>query len=772
METALLRAAHERRMNRAELLALGIYWLGLGVAVLPVRLEATPQGTRKRPAAAPNGYQSATLELAELERMIDKALLELGPAEALGLAGVPATGGFTFGDFDTKNGAAGGETLRKLVDQYPDAALCRYRSISGALNLIWLRPARCPDLSNAAPTGWHGFECRDACGYVVLPGTFTPWGAWTLDIGSVLPLEAWQMPVELAQAFKLAGESGARVASSPIVERYVLARQSYAPATRVRVDDVLRTFELAAPNGRHPALVRAVGQLIGLDRVDLPDALERLQRLWNTATAGEHREREPGDLVAWAIGRELANHGERLTGHGLKWAPRGTVELERLEEAQEAELERTPALAAIQPLPETFWQTPALGAIRKWAIRALVAPEAVAVAVLLEVLAHVSPRVILPATIGGPSSLNLYANLIAPSGIGKSSSAATARRFLSVQSPDVIPKRAQLGSGQGIVEAYLKSLGRNKGKIQAEDSVLFTMDEGAALHQLAGTRDSILLPTLRAAWNGSELGQANAGEDTRRHLSGHAYRLGLLVNFTPAAATKLLHGAADGTPQRWLWIRAQPFGIEAPPLTGPMLPRLKWRPPPTPDNPHRQEIILPPAVIEEIRTEHFERCNGKPFDPYDSHANLLRLKVAAALLLLDDERERRYVLELEHWEAAGLVLEHSNAVRAALLELERAEAVRKVHAKRLSAGADRVAEAVALGRHAGDECARRVRAIVWTDPAREWNRKELRSRVGARHRPALEEGLDIAVLAGWIHVRQAPGRGRAKRVIVRGEIGV
>lgn len=764
METALLRPALERRMERHELLALGIYWIGLGMAVLVVRLESTPQGTRKRPAAAPNGFKSATRDLAELERMIDKALPELGPAEAPGLAGVPATGGFTFGDFDTKNGATGGETLRKLVDQYPDAFVCRYRSISGALNLIWLRPPQFPDLSNAAPAGWHGFECRDACGYVVLPGTFTPWGSWTLDIGSVDPVEAWQMPAELARRFKTAGESGARVASSPIVERYVLARSSYAPATRAHVDTILATFERSTPNGRHPALVRAVGQLIGLDRVDLPDALERLQRLWNTATAGEHREREVGDLVGWAIARELANHGERLTGHGLRWAPTATETLEAHEDAEPL----PPALAAIQPLPEAFWQTPALGAIRRWAVRALVAPEAVAVAVLLEVLAHISPRVILPAIIGGPVSLNLYANLIAPSGIGKSSSAATARRFLSVQSPDVIPKRAQLGTGQGIVEAYLKSLGRGKGKIQAEDSVLFTMDEGAALHQLAGTKDSVLLPTLRAAWNGAELGQANAGEDTRRHLDGHSYRLGLLVNFTPAAATRLLGGVDYGTPQRWLWIRAQPFGVEAPPLVGPTLPQLKWKPPPDPGSSHRQEILLPPEVIDEIRTEHFERCNGKAFDPFDSHSNLLRLKVAAALLLLDDTREERYRLELGDWERAGLVIEHSNAVRAALLRLESDQARQKARAKRESLGADRVAEAVALGHHAGEECARRVRALVWSGPAREWTRKELANRVGVRHRPAIEDGLVLAEEAGWIRVREVPGRGTPKRSITRG----
>lgn len=743
-------------MLAADLRALAVLYVELGVAVLVVRLSRTDLGTSKRPAAAPSGYQSATTDLLELEGMIERAYAELVEGEELGLAGVPATGGFTVGDFDTKNGAAGGATLERLLGKYPDALLVRYHSVSGALNAWWRRPQGYPDLSNAAPSGWYGFELRDARGYVVLPGTFTSWGAWALDEGSLELGEAWELPLELAERFRKASEAGHTRASSPAVELYVEARKHYTPNAAQVVADALELFDRSAPSGRHPALLGAAGRIVGLDHVDLGDAVTRLRTRWDRVTAGEGRERELDDVLGWLIGRELDKASENLArnGHGLRWngtEPEPEPELELVDE------EELPSpLGNVDGLPAEFWARGRRRRVERMAELRRVAPAALLGSLLVEVLAHVSPRIVLPPTIGTHVALNLYVALVAPSGAGKSSTVGVARELLSAHELDVIPERVELGSGEGIVEAFLETV--DKAKYQAHDSVLFTVDEGAAVHALGSRRESTLFTTLRSMWNGPAVGNANASRDTRRHLASLAYRLGVVACFTPNPATKLLEGVEEGTPQRFLWASAQMAELGA--RTIATSPRYEWAPPPTPPSGTRQELFLPSAVVEEL-DRNFAVRNAGSGDAYDAHRDLLRLKVAAALLFLDDDREERFHVTLEDWLDAGLVLDHSDAVRRELLLRRRDLAARKDRARRRSHVADHVAAARGVERSAVELCAERVRDLVGSGERSSWGRKELRSRLTRRHREVLDEALELAERNGWLSVRRVG----AKRVI-------
>lgn len=754
-------------MLRGELRTLAYSYLELDVAVLLVRLEQTDLGTSKRPAAAPKGYQSATSDPLAFEGMLERAFEELGAREELGLAGVPATGGFTVGDFDTKNGAAGGAALERLLGEYPDALRVRYRSVSDALNGWWRRPLDYPDLSNAAPTGWYGFELRDARGYVVLPGTFTSWGCWALDEGSLGLAEAWELPLELAERFKKASDSGVRVASSPAVELYVEARKSYTPNAAQRVAFALDAFDRAAPNGRHPALLTAAGRIIGLDHVDLGDAVTRLRSRWDAVTAGEGRERELDDVLAWLIAQELDGAAGRLeSGHGLRWnGSKGEEELlEALVElAPELTEDELPSpLVAVAELPAEFWDRGRRRRIVRMAHERRVAPTALLGALLVEALGHVSPRIVLPPTIGSHVAPNLFVAIVGRSGGGKSSSVRVAREFLAPRAPDVIPKRAELGSGQGLVEGFLEKDGRHKR--QVEDSVLVTADEGAALHALARQRDSTLLTTLREMWLGADTGSGNAGEDARRHLDALTYRLGLVACFTPNPATELLAGVEEGTPQRFLWLSAR--RSEHPPRTGATPPLYQWTPPPTPPSGTRQELFLPAEVVAELDALHDEEESPA----YDSHRGLLLLKVAAALLLLDDERAERFHVTLDDWADAKLILEHSDAVRRALLLRRRELAARKDRARRSSHVADHVAAVQGVELSALERCARRVHGLVWGEEGRLWTRKELRGRCSPTYRGALEEALELAEGRGWIEVRTEPGQGTRKRIFTRGAV--
>ena len=111
-----------------------------------------------------------------------------------------------------------------------------------------------------------------------------------------------------------------------------------------------------------------------------------------------------------------------------------------------------------------------------------------------------------------------------------------------------------LGSGEGLIEAYLGTVDElddngkpRKVRRQVNRSLLATLDEGQALGELGSRKGATLLPTIRSAWTGDALGQANASEERPRHLPGGAYRFALVAGFQTEHATALLDDVAGGT---------------------------------------------------------------------------------------------------------------------------------------------------------------------------------------------------------------------------------
>lgn len=313
-------------------------------------------------------------------------------------------------------------------------------------------------------------------------------------------------------------------------------------------------------------------------------------------------------------------------------------------------------------LPADFWSArPTLGAIRTTAHARGVAPDALVGAVLARLAALVPPTLRLPPIVGTAAPLNYCAALIGPPGAGKSQAAAVAAEVVPITADDVAA--VPMGSGEGIVDAYLGTVtevddaGKNvKVRRQVRRGLLVLLDEGQALAELGGRRGATLLPTIRSAWSGAELGQANADPDRRRQVPAGEYALGLLAGFQPEKAVALLDDAEGGTPQRFAWFcSVDPSAPDEAPEP-PAPPR--WAAPR-----HRagEPMLVAPEIAAEVRGRHLARLRGEVVvAELDAHRDLVRLKTAGLLALLDS----RTAITAEDWRLAGMVLDTSDRVRA------------------------------------------------------------------------------------------------------------
>jgi hypothetical protein len=347
------------------------------------------------------------------------------------------------------------------------------------------------------------------------------------------------------------------------------------------------------------------------------------------------------DEIDRSIGKVRAEGG---TAYAVPIATAGADELESLTTATN--------------LPQEFWLArESLTHIRDAAYSRGAAADAVLGVVLAREAALIPPAVGLPAIRFGRASLNMLVASIGSSGTGKSGAEAVGEELIPIDVDDVLVVGA--GSGEGMIEAYFETRKETVDghtatvKRQTRRGVLFHTDEGQALLELGNRSGSTLLPTMRAAWSGRLLGQANAAKDTNRLLKPHTYRLSLLVGFQLEHAVPLLNDAPAGTPQRFLFVSA----------TDPNIPDDRvpaWPGPLELDLPQREDIIVCDEVAGLIRREGLAVSRGElTLEALDAHANLLRLKVAALLAVLDHRRD----VNSDDWLLAGMVMDASRAVR-------------------------------------------------------------------------------------------------------------
>ena len=327
----------------------------------------------------------------------------------------------------------------------------------------------------------------------------------------------------------------------------------------------------------------------------------------------------------------------------------------------------------IQPegriLGDEFWNArPYLAHIRQAALSRMVAPAAVLGCVLARVAAFTPPSVCLPPLIGDSVGLGTIVALYARSGGGKTTAAGCASALL----PDVPPGcigPLPLGSGEGLIDAYFEMIDdvdgagkKSKVKRQTKYGALFMLDEGQVLAELGRRNGSTTTSTIRSAWMGTHLGQANASAETKRIMRPGSYSFGLISLWQLDAAMRLLEDATGGTPQRFVWFNtvSDEITVDTPEWPG----QLGWKPPPAiimggimQPNP----MGLHPDVAQPIKAQRAAVGRGElEVDPLDTHRNLAMLKVAGVLAVLDG----RHNVDLEDWRLAGLILAHSDDIRS------------------------------------------------------------------------------------------------------------
>jgi hypothetical protein len=332
---------------------------------------------------------------------------------------------------------------------------------------------------------------------------------------------------------------------------------------------------------------------------------------------------------------------------------------------------------AIRRLPVQFWDTrEVFKRIRQAAWATQTHPDAVFAAVLTRVAAMVPHGLKFDSGRGPNGSCNLFACLLAPSGIGKSAAAATAEQLIEVpehlQDPTVFKDGVGIGTGEGLAEVYMGTKVRDTGEInrkgepveervrmQVRHNAFFYVDEGETINKLMKERQGATLgPAIRSAWNGVTLGQANARDETTRLVKGGTYSMGVLIGFQPDVAVEILSDIGPGTPQRLLWFGAQDTEMPEDDYAWPGQIDL-------PAMPESGVISFPAEIRRSLRQHTVDKHHGTvQVNELDSHEPLMRCKLAALLCLIDG----RLAVTREDWGLAAMLWATSSAIRDSLLE--------------------------------------------------------------------------------------------------------
>lgn len=316
---------------------------------------------------------------------------------------------------------------------------------------------------------------------------------------------------------------------------------------------------------------------------------------------------------------------------------------------------------------DDFWDSrESLSQIRDVAYGRMVAPWAVLGAVSIRALATVPPTVTLPPMVGGKGSLNSFVASVGPSGAGKGAAHAVATELVPL-GPEI--GQVEVGSGEGLAHQFVRAATAGErqreeadehGMIWRRQSVLFSATEVDNLSALGQRTSATLHGKLRSAWSGEEIGFAYAAADKALTSGSHSYRLGLNVGVQPERAGALLDDAAGGTPQRFVWVS----------VTDPRISRDRYDPAPIvplklpadwPEEPWTMPV--PDVAVDVVLDAHVARQRGEG-DALDGHALFSRLKVMAALAVIDGRMEPTE----EDWELSGVVMAHSDAVRVSVVE--------------------------------------------------------------------------------------------------------
>lgn len=323
-----------------------------------------------------------------------------------------------------------------------------------------------------------------------------------------------------------------------------------------------------------------------------------------------------------------------------------------------------------------FWtQRPELEHIRAFARSRRAGTYATLACVLRRITSCIEPNVVLPPTVGGIVSVNLFTASAGRSGQGKGAADAAgfdSIRLIDHQAEDLDAHRPNAGSGEGLARLF-KGRGKDEPGITRAHLIV---PEVGTLAALAGRQGGTLPSELLKAYMGEPLGFSNSSKETTTAIGAHAYRLCLGVGVQPENAGFFLEREKDGFPQRFLWVSTiDPYAPEE-------------RPDPVdpmdivvPDFGRDRYVVPIPDEARHAIDEHrrLVLIGSRDIDPLDGHLMLTRLKISFALAVL---AQRKSVDESD-WKLAGELTDMSQRVRAdiklVLAERRRRENAAKAH---------------------------------------------------------------------------------------------
>lgn len=497
---------------------------------------------------------------------------------------------------------------------------------------------------------------------------------------------------------------------------------------------------------------------------------------------GDHRRREaaaPAPASAEAEGEALA-----------------------VEVSDGAEHEHLTGTTALDPgAYHAFWAArPLLAHVRAYARARRISAWALLGVVLARASCAVSPAVVLPPTRGTVASLNVFVGLCGGSGGNKSVTMGAARELLADQGGTRFLE-ALPGSGEGITAGYTYTVrpkpkkgetgtvGDEPTRVRVEVSMLFNVDEVQQLDALMKRTASTLLPTLKTAWSGGPLGNANASAETTRHLDAHSYRLCMVAGVQPAHAGAILDDAAGGFPQRWLWMPTYAADLPQPgevvedpgpwswevsasgvPAAGVVHGRLQTNMAPG------ELLVMELPRVAVVAIHEAQARENRPIGSVDrgghgldGHSLLSRTKVAAIFALLDD----RLVVSDEDWHLAGVVMAVSDTTRERVIGVRNRAAAAEADQKAVRRGRSDALAATA----AADTNAARVMGVLRRKlqrradeaPSDPWvARSQLRRAADSKDRPHVNDALDRLVESGEVVEEPTESRGSRLRLTTAG----
>jgi hypothetical protein len=396
---------------------------------------------------------------------------------------------------------------------------------------------------------------------------------------------------------------------------------------------------------------------------------------------------------------------------------------------------------------DEFWQSrPLLAHVLAYSRARRAAPWAVLGCVLARIVCATPPTVVLPPIVGGQASLNLFVGLVGRSGAGKGAAERVAGEAVRLGQTLTT---ATVGSGEAISHGFVKRL-RDGTIDQHTTAVLFTVPEIDTLSALSSRQGATLMPELRRAWSGEQLGFQYVDPQKRLLVEAHAYRLCLIAGIQPARAQALLDEADGGTPQRFIWCAASDPHMPdvAPAVPDPMT----WQPPSWHVDTQRDRfsgrLVMGVCEIARKTIDEAALARGRgEVDALDGHLLLCQLKTAAALAIAD----RRASVDDEDWRLAELIIRQSTSTRAGVERaLSRARSQRNT--QRASSEAERsvIVEERQIEASQQRACRAIMRALNKGEGDVSKTRSQLRRFVAARDRGAFDPAIEALISTGQI----------------------